>query len=165
MFEHIDVQDAIKRSIQTEKKAMLFYRMAARHMQNSEARRLFETLADEEREHARQFFSLYQRDDLPDFDTFMDIASESEKDWLSSREKILLSDLGVRKAMELAMHKELKLEKQLREIAANIKNPEVRGVFEENAKSTNHHYQLIESEYAHLMGMVHETDIDTYVRE
>jgi rubrerythrin len=165
MFEHIDVQDAIKRSIQTEKKAMLFYRMAARHMQNSEARRLFETLANEELEHAQQFYSLYRRDDLPDFDTFMDSASESEKDWLSSREKILLSDLGVRKAMELAMHKEQKLEKQLREIAANIKNPEVRKVFEENAKSTNHHYQLIESEYAHLMGMVHETDIDTYVRE
>lgn len=165
MFEHIDVQDAIKRSIQTEKKAMLFYRMAARHMQNSEARTLFENLADEEREHAQQFYRLYRRDDLPDFDTFMDSASESEKDWLSSREKILLSDLGVRKAMELAMHKELKLEKQLKEIAANIKNPEVRAVFEENAKSTNHHYQLIESEYAHLMGMVHETDIDTYVRE
>ncbi len=165
MFEHIDVQEAIKRSIQTEKKAMHFYRMAARHMQKGEARRFFETLAEEEREHARQFYALYRRDDLPDFDSFMDSASEAEKDWLSSREKALLSDLGVRKAMELAMHKELKLEKQLREIAANIKDPEVRKVFEENAKSTNHHYQLIESEYAHLMGMVHETDIDTYVRE
>lgn len=165
MLEHIDVQDAIMRSIQTEKKAMIFYRMAARHMKNSEARRLFEMLADEEREHAEQFYRLYRRHDLPDFDRFMDSASESEKEWLSSREKDLLSDLGVRKAMELAMHKELKLEKQLREIAANIKNPKVRKVFEENAKSTNHHYQLIESEYAHLMGMVHETDIDTYVRE
>ncbi|OEU63736.1 MAG: ferritin [Desulfuromonadales bacterium C00003094] len=165
MFEHIDVQDAIKRAIQTEKKAMIFYRMAARHMKNDEARRLFEMLASEELVHAKQFYSLYRRHDIPDFDAFMDSASEAEKDWLSSREKALLSDLGVRKAMELAMHKELKLEKQLREIAANIKDPEVRSVFEENAKSTNHHYQLIESEYAHLMGMVHETDIDTYVRE
>jgi hypothetical protein len=34
-----------------------------------------------------------------------------------------------------------------------------------NAKSTHQHYELIESEYAHLMGMVHETDIDTFVRE
>jgi len=165
MFEHIDVQDAIKRSIQTEKNAMNFYRMAARHMQKEEARRLFELLADEEREHARQFYQLYKRDDLPDFESFMDSVSEAEKDWLTSREKALLSDLGVRKAMELAMHKELKLEKQLRVLAVNIKNPEVRRVFEENAKSTNHHYQLIESEYAHMMGMVHETDIDIYVRE
>ncbi len=165
MFEHIDVQDAIKRAIQTEKKAMIFYRMATRHMKNDDARRLFELLANEELVHAEQFYRLYRRQDIHDFDAFMNSTSEAEKDWLSSREKTLLSDLGVRKAMELAMHKELKLEKQLREIAVNIKNPEVRKVFEENAKSTNHHYQLIESEYAHLMGMVHETDIDTYVRE
>jgi hypothetical protein len=38
-------------------------------------------------------------------------------------------------------------------------------VFERMAKETDDHYQLIESEYAHLMGMVHETDIDTFVRE
>ena len=165
MFEHIDVQEAIKRSILTEKKAMIFYRMAASHMQNEEARRFFEMLADEEREHAQKFYRLYQRHDIPDFDRFMNSTSDSEDDWLSSREKVLLGDVGVRKAMELAMHKELKLEKKLRQLAVNIKNPEVRSVFEENAKSTNHHYQLIESEYAHLMGMVHETDIDTFVRE
>jgi rubrerythrin len=165
MFEHIDVQEAIKRSILTEKKAMIFYRMAASHMQNEEARRFFEMLADEEREHAHKFYRLYRRHDIPDFDRFMDSTSDSEDDWLSSREKVLLGDVGVRKAMELAMHKELKLEKKLRQLAVNIKNPEVRSVFEENAKSTNHHYQLIESEYAHLMGMVHETDIDTFVRE
>jgi len=34
-----------------------------------------------------------------------------------------------------------------------------------NADATHQHYEVIESEYAHLMGMVHETDIDTYVRE
>ncbi len=165
MYNPVEVQDAIKLSIQTEKKAMLFYRMAARHMKKAEAVRLFEMLADEERLHASQFYQLYQGTDIPDFDRFMNNISQTEQDWLLVREKELLIDLGVRKAMELAMHKELKLEKQLRQLAAAIKNPEVRSIFEENAKSTNHHYQLIESEYAHLMGMVHETDIDTYVRE
>jgi hypothetical protein len=33
------------------------------------------------------------------------------------------------------------------------------------AKETRTHYAIIESEYARTMGMVHETDIDTYVRE
>ncbi|MHB8709297.1 MAG: ferritin-like domain-containing protein, partial [Desulfuromonadales bacterium] len=61
--------------------------------------------------------------------------------------------------------KEKKLAEHLRELAAKIENPEVRAVYEQNARSTDHHYQLIESEYARLMGMVHETDIDTYVRE
>jgi rubrerythrin len=165
MFEHIDVQEAIKRSIQTEKNAMNFYRMAARHMQKENARRFFELLAEEEKEHAWQFYQLYQRKDLPEFEEFMASTSEAEEDWLSAREKKLLRDLRVRKAMELAMAKELKLEKQLRDVAKNIRNLKVRQIFEANADSTHRHYQLIESEYAHMMGMVHETDIDIYVRE
>jgi rubrerythrin len=165
MFEQIDVQEAIKRSIQTEKNAMNFYRMASRHMKQGEARRLFEMLAEEEKGHARQFFDIYKRSDLPDFETYISDKSEIEKDWLSFQERALLSDLRVQKAMEMAMIKEQRLEKQLRDLAKNIKNPEVRKVFETNAKSTNHHFQLIESEYAHMMGMVHETDIDIYVRE
>jgi ferritin-like metal-binding protein YciE len=67
--------------------------------------------------------------------------------------------------MELAMDKELKLEKSLREMAAKIRDEKVRQVFEANAVSTHNHYLLIESEYARLMGMVHETDIDIFVRE
>lgn len=31
--------------------------------------------------------------------------------------------------------------------------------------SLHHHYEMIESEYARLMGMVHESDIDIFVRE
>jgi hypothetical protein len=41
----------------------------------------------------------------------------------------------------------------------------VAEVYLKNAESTHMHFELIESEYAHLMGMVHETDIDTFVRE
>lgn len=33
------------------------------------------------------------------------------------------------------------------------------------AIQTENHFALIESEYAHMMKMVHETDIDTFVRE
>ena len=79
--------------------------------------------------------------------------------------KALNSEFNERQAMELAMKKEQQLEKALKEMAAKVQDPKVRQVFEDNAKSTNHHYQIIESEYARLMGMVHETDIDTFVRE
>jgi hypothetical protein len=41
----------------------------------------------------------------------------------------------------------------------------VRAVFDRMAEETETHYAIIESEYARIMGMVHETDIDTYVRE
>lgn len=165
MFEKIDVQEAVKRSIQTEKNAMDFYRLGASHMQNGQARKTFELLAGEEREHAAWFYRVYQGKDIPDFDAFMAADPLKDSDWLTDLEKILMPDFDERKAMELAMDKELSLEKSLRQMAAKIRDEKVRQVFEANAASTHNHYLLIESEYARLMGMVHETDIDTYVRE
>jgi rubrerythrin len=67
--------------------------------------------------------------------------------------------------MEIALREEKDLEENLTRTAARIIDPAVRSVFETMARETNHHYALIESEYARLMAMVHETDIDTYVRE
>jgi rubrerythrin len=164
MSQKLDVQQAIRRSMQTEKNAMDFYQRGASLMKNPDSRRVFETLAADEREHAKQFWDIYPGDDLTSFDAFMAGGAEGG-DWLSDLEKLALPGVNERKAMEMAMDKELKLEQALKEMAARIDDPAVRAVFEENAKSTHHHYQLIESEYARLMGMVHETDIDTYVRE
>lgn len=165
MLEKIDVQEAIKRSLQTEKNAMDFYLVGATRMKNEQARKTFELLAAEEREHASWFYQVYQGQDIPDFDAYMTTAPGKASDWLTDLEKILLPDFTERKAMELALEKELKLEKSLREMAAKIGDDKVRKVFEANAESTHNHYLLIESEYARLMGMVHETDIDTFVRE
>lgn len=160
-----EVQNALKRSVQTEKNAMNFYQIAASHMTDEGAIKTFELLAREERDHAEQFFASYEGDDMPSFEEFINAPPDNESEWLSELDKTLLADFSERKAMELAMEKELNLEKSLREMAAKIEDPEVRAVFEANAKSTHNHYVLIESEYARLMGMVHETDIDTYVRE
>lgn len=165
MFESVDVQEAIKRSIQTEKNAMDFYRLGARHMRHEEARKTFELLAGEEREHAAWFYRVYRGGDIPDFDRFMAADPLHDSDWLSDLEKMLLPAFDERKAMAMAMDKELKLENALREMATKMRDDEVRRVFEANAESTHNHYLLIESEYARLMGMVHETDIDTFVRE
>ncbi len=165
MPQALDVKEAIKRSIQTEKNAMDFYRRGSEHMKKEEARKTFEVLSNEEREHAEWFWKIYPGDDIPDFDAFMATSPDQQSDWLSDLEKLLLPDIDERKAMELAMDKELKLEKSLRQMAEKIEDPKIRQVYLANAESTHHHYELIESEYARLMGMVHETDIDTYVRE
>lgn len=165
MFENVDVQEAIKRSMQTEKNARDFYRLGAKHMKNQRARKTFELLAGEEAEHARMFYDIYQGGEITDFDAFMAVDPQRDSDWLTDLEKELMEELNERRAMELAMDKELKLEEALRELAARIPDEAVRAVFLKNADSTHQHYELIESEYAHLMGMVHETDIDTYVRE
>jgi rubrerythrin len=160
-----DINNALIRSVQTEKNAMNFYQLAAKQMKDADAIKTFELLAREEREHAKHFFDKYDGSDLPSFDKFINEAPDQESDWLSDLDKALLANFSDRKAMELALEKEKRLEESLREMAAKISDPSVRSVFEENAKSTHNHYEVIESEYARLMGMVHETDIDTFVRE
>lgn len=165
MFENVDVQEAIKRSIRTEKCARDFYLLGAKHMKNQETCRTFKLLAAEEVDHAKTFYDIYPGDDLPDFSEYMTLDSTPDSDWLTDLERTLMAGISERKAMELAMEKELKLEKALRDLSEKIFDEPVREVFIKNAESTHQHYVLIESEYARLMRMVHETDIDTYVRE
>jgi rubrerythrin len=160
-----DVQNALKRSVQTEKNAMNYYQIAAKHMKDEGAIKTFELLAREEREHAKHFFDSYTGDDMPSFEEFINAPPENESDWLSDLEKAIASGLDERKAMELALEKEKKLEESLRYMATKVEDPAVAAIFEANAKSTHNHYVIIESEYARLMGMVHETDMDTFVRE
>ncbi|MFO7577960.1 MAG: ferritin family protein [Pelovirga sp.] len=167
MLNETEIKNALVSSVKTEKNAMNFYQMAAAQMKDPNAIATFELLAREEREHAKHFFDKCHNcnDMLPPFDEFIDAPPERDSEWLSDLDKALLQKFDDRKAMELAMDKEKRLAESLRAMAKKIESPEVRAVFEENAKSTEHHYIIIESEYARLMGMVHETDIDTFVRE
>ena len=165
MFENVAVQEAVKRAMQTEKNAMDFYKRGAEMMQKDSAKKVFELLAKEEREHAEWFYNVYPGDDVPDFDAFISAPPAVDAEWLADLKAIQQAGFDERKAMEMALEKEKQLAEHLRTLAAKIDNEEVRKVFEENAKSTDQHFQLIESEYARLMGMVHETDMDTFVRE
>ncbi len=69
------------------------------------------------------------------------------------------------KALELALGEEKACIGQYTQLAQGVVDPAVRAVFERVVKETQGHYELIESEYAHVMGMVHESDQDTFVRE
>lgn len=161
----IDVQEAIKRSIQTEKNAMNFYQLGAQQMKNQDARKTFELLAREEREHAGHFFSIYKGTDIPSLEAFLDSPFDNESAWVASITRLVDGDFTEQQALELAMEREKNLEETLLETAAKIDDAAVKAVFVLNAKETHNHYLLIESEYARSMGMVHESDMDTYVRE
>ena len=165
MFDELTVQDAIKNAIQTEKNAMNFYELGARQMRDPEAVRFFNQLAKEERTHAEHFYSIYQGSELPSFNEFIDAEPDHESSWMAALSKTITTEFNEQKAMELAMEKERNLEQALRETAAKIANPEVKGIFEMNAKETHNHYLQIEAEYARIMGMVDESDMDTFVRE
>lgn len=160
-----DLQQAIKNSIQTEKNAMDFYLAGARFMKDQAAKQTFELLAREEREHAGHFYKIYKGGEIPSLDAFLDTPVDMAAGWLASLAKVIDAGFTEKDAMEIAMEKERKLEETLRETAAKIEDPDVKAVYDLNARETHNHYAMIESEYARIMRMVHETDIDTYVRE
>ncbi|MGD0857597.1 MAG: ferritin family protein [Dehalococcoidia bacterium] len=164
-FDTLTVQEAVRRSIQTEKNAMDFYRLASQKMQDTEARRVFELLSMEERSHAGSFYEIYTGEDIPSLDSFLDQPPHHESDWILSLDRIIDTGFNEQKALELAMHKEQQLEEVLSKMAKCIPDPAVRSVFELNIKETHNHYIMIESEYARVMAMVHESDMDIYVRE
>jgi rubrerythrin len=165
MPQEFNVQEALKLAIQTEKNVMDFYKRAAEITLKPRAKKVFELLAREEREHASHFFPLYRGGDLGSFDQFMATPAHPGSAMLKELEKALDANVHERKAMEIALREEEDLAKNLVLTASHIVDPVVRGIFEKMAKETRDHFALIESEYAHLMAMVHETDIDTYVRE
>jgi len=164
-LEELTVEEAVRRSIQTEKNAMDFYRLGAKEMKDDEARRVFQLLSGEESEHAASFYHVYTGSDIPSLPNFLATPPLHESDWISSLDRIIDEGFNEQKALELAMQKEQKLEEALSKMLDNISDPAVRAVFEMNIKSTHNHYLMIESEYARVMKMVHESDMDIYVRE
>jgi rubrerythrin len=160
-----DVQAAIRKSLQTEKNAMLFYQYGAKQFTDAAARRTFEVLAGEEREHAGHFYTIYTGGDIPSLDDFLATPDNDEASWIATARQICGADCNEQKALEVAMEKEKNLEAALREMAGKVSDPEVRAVYELNVRETHNHYLMIEAEYARIMGMVDETDMDTFVRE
>lgn len=159
-----EVVTAIHNAMQVEKNAMNFYLACAGQSQDEKCKNFFQLLAREEKEHAHTFFAIApEAGDESQFTAFIG-KGEGAEGLFADVDKVL-SDFTERKAMLLALDKEKALAEQLRAMAARIEDPEVKKVYEWNARSTDHHYQLIEEEYSRLMGMVHATDVDIYVRE
>src|ERR1039457_5056823 len=161
--EHAGHFYAIMRSIQTEKNVMNFYQLRAEKMKDAATRAAFIVLAREEREHAGHFYAIYKGSDIPSLDAFLDTPPDNESSWMSSISRLIATDFSEKSAMELAMEREKNLEETLLETASKGSETEVKAVYELNAKETHNHYLTIESEYARIMGMVHETDMDTFV--
>ena len=149
----IDVEKAIKDSIQTEKDAMDFYKYGAERMMEEKARLTFEILAREEYQHAESFYRIYPGDDIPSFQEFMNAPPNTASDWWQGLQRLLMQDFDERKALELAIEQEEALEKKLRETAANIDDPDISQVYLANASSTHNHLLLVEDDYKAMFGM------------
>lgn len=159
------MQEALKRAIKGEKDSIDFYRKAAASAKNERAKKVFDLLANEEVGHLKSFFQHYKGGEFGDVESYM----KTPPDISSSTYKALLKVVGEgtmeKQALEIAMKEEKSVVDEYTVLAKDIVDPLVKGIFERVVKETQGHYDMIEDEYMHLMGMVDKTEMDTFVRE
>jgi len=165
MGKEYTVQEALKLAIKAEKDSMDFYRKAASVATNERAKKVLELLATEEAAHLKAFFDHYKGNEFGDFASYLASPVDEKNPTYVKLVKALNEDMIEQKAMELALIEEKTCIGQYTRFANDVVDPGVRAIFERVVKETQGHYDLIESEYAHIMTMVHETDQDIYVRE
>jgi rubrerythrin len=152
MGKEYTVQEALVLAIKAEKNSMDFYRKAASVAKNERARKVLELLASEEAE-------------FGDLQSYIDSPADEKNPTYVKLIKGISDDIAEQRALELSLIEEKECIGQYTQLARGVVDPAVRTIFERVLKETQRHYDLIESEYAHIMGMVHETDQDIYVRE
>ena len=165
MGREYTLQEAIGLAIKAEKDSMDFYRRAASVAKNERAKKVFDLLANEEVGHLKAFFEHYKGAEFGDLTTYMNSPADRKNPTFMKLEKAISEDMVEQRALELALIEEKECIGQYTQLAEGVVDPGVRAVFARVVKETQGHYALIESEYAHIMGMVHESDQDTYVRE
>jgi len=165
MGKEYTLHDAICLAIKAEKDSMDFYRRAASVAKNERTKKVFDLLANEEVSHLKAFFDHYKGSEFGDLTTYMNSPVDTKNPSYMKLEKAISEDMVEQRALELALIEEKECIGQYTQLAEGVVDPGVRAVFARVVKETQGHYALIESEYAHIMGMVHESDQDTYVRE
>lgn len=159
------LQDALRLAIKGEKDSIDFYRKAAAMASNERAKKVFELLANEEVGHLKSFFDHYKGGEFGNLESFMKTPPDLENTTYKALLKAVGNDTCEKQALELAMKEEKAVVDQYSVLAQDIVDPLVKGIFERVVKETQGHYDMIEDEYMHLMGMVDKTDMDTFVRE
>jgi len=165
MGKEYTVQEALKMAIKVEKDSRDFYRKASSVTANERARKVFALLAGEEEQHLAAFFGLYEGSEFGDFPSYLASPPDKSSPGYAALKKAIDRETHEQKALEIALREEKAIVDRYAEFAHDIVDPLVRSIFERVIRETQQHYELIEAEYAHLMGMVHESDQDIYVRE
>lgn len=165
MGKEYTVQEALKMAIKAEKESRDFYLKAALMTANARARKVFNLLAGEEEQHLASFFGLYEGGEFGDLQAYLASPPDKSSPGYAALKKAIDKETPEQKALEIALREEKAIIDRYGEFVHDIVDPLVRGIFERVIRETQKHYELIESEYSFLMGMVHESDQDIYVRE
>ena len=165
MGREYTVQEALRLAIRAEKDSLDFYKKAAAVTKNERAKRVFSLLAEEEAEHLKAFFRHYKGDEFGVLQSYAESPPDKSSAGFLALQKAIDKDTHEQKALEIALQEEMSCIEHYTQFARDIVDPLVRVIFERVIRETRKHYELIESEYAQVMRMVHESDQDIYVRE
>lgn len=165
MGKEYQIQEALKLAIKAEKDSMDFYRKAASLTTNERAKKVFTLLADEEVSHLKSFFDHYKGGEFGDLKSYLESPVDEKNPTYQKLIAAVNSETIEKSALELAMKEESECIGQYTQLAQGVVDPIVKSIFERVIHETQGHYDMIESEYAHIMTMVHETDQNIYVRE
>lgn len=165
MGKEYSVKEALQLAIRAEMNSRDFYRHAASLAGNERTRQVFTLLAGEEEEHLAAFCRHYEESSQGDLQTLLDSVSQITSETYTLLKKAVGRETLEQKALELALREEQYIIEQYSTYARDIVDPQVRVIFERVIRETRKHYELIEAEYAWLMGMVHDADQDIFVRE
>jgi len=165
MGKEYSLEQALKLAIQGEKDSMDFYRKAASVAKNERAKKVFDLLANEEVGHLKSFFQHFKGKEFGDVESFMKTPPDTNNPTYRALMKVLDDETMEKQALEIAMKEEKSVVEQYTLLAKDIVDPLVKAIFERVVKETQGHYDMIEDEYMHIMGMVDKTDQDIYVRE
>ena len=165
MGREYSVQEALKMAIQAEKDSMDFYRKASSVTKNERAKKVFDLLANEEVGHLKSFFDHYKGGEFGDIKSFMESPPDTTNPTYRALLKAIDEETHEQKALEIALKEEKSCIDQYTQLARDIIDPLVRGIFQRVVEETQKHYDIIEDEYMHVMAMVDKSDQDIYVRE
>lgn len=165
MGKEYSLEQALKLAIQGEKDSMDFYRKAASVAKNERAKKVFDLLANEEVGHLKAFFQYFKGKEFGDVESFMKTPPDTNNSTYKALMKVLGEETMEQQALEIAMKEEKSVVDHYSVLAKDIVDPLVKGIFERVIKETQGHYDMIEDEYMHIMGMVDKTDQDIFVRE
>lgn len=163
-MEHF-AKESLRIAILTEKRSYDFYRCAARIVGDERTRRVFELLADEETEHMKAFLSLYPGSEFGDLRTLM----QQEPDLRNQAYRALIAEIDSttreQQALEISLREEQACIEHYAVLATCLRERNLFEIFDRVLSETRRHYDLINEEYMRVMGMVHHSDQDIYVRE
>ncbi len=165
MPQEYTLQQALKEAIMAKKELRDFYREAAETTDSDAGKQVLKRLSDEVEANIGKFFKYYRGEEFGDLGEFLTSPPLPQSVMLIELRKAIDKNVHAKKARELAMREEKAMEESFRLAAMRVVDPLVREVFLEVAEDAAKHYALIESEYDFQTTRIHDTDVNTYVRE